>query len=226
MSWHFIFFFLTAERMEAIVLFSPMWFLLFRSKKIFSFSCSYTFVGFLRNRLFSSSWVSLEVDAVCEWKQNALYGVEFQKKLRAGTCASHLSCQIPVPLSFCTVGQFLGDCLHFWRSILTFLAFRLQKSQGLVPDRISCPCRPTQWHGYGKDLFMFVELGCIHQSIIQSKTIKAGTHSQSDCDWKFLSLVGLELNTLLFKELVLKQKDVSKHGPCKSLLSACLLCSV
>lgn len=212
--------------MEAIVLFSPMWFLLLWSKKMFSFSCSYTFVGFLRNRRFSSSWVSLDVDAVCEWKQNVLYGEGFQKKLRAGTCANHLSCQIPVLLSFRSVVQFLRDCLHFWRSILTFLAFRLQKSQRLVPDRISCPCRPTHWHGYGKALFMFVELSCIHQSINQSKIIKAGIHPQSDYDWNFLCLVGLELISLLFKELVLKQKGVSKQDLCKSLLSACLLCSL
>lgn len=74
----------------------------------------------------------------------------------------------------------------------------LQKSQGLVPDSISRsvgPCRSSQSDLDMEKPFLHPAALCttrLYTSIYQSRTVKAGSHPQSDCDGKFPSLVGLE----------------------------------
>lgn len=152
----------------------------FWSKKMSGFSYSHTLIEFLRNRLFSPSWVSPGV--VCRWTPSMLYGVGFQKKPRADACShlccradtcSHLSCRIPVFLHFCTGVQFLRDCLPLWNIILMFLALifcrnplvRCQTTSAEVLV-LAGRCRAT-WILKGPFYIQlhFVQTDSVHQSI-------------------------------------------------------------
>ena len=168
-----------------VIFFKLLW-----SKKMSGFSYSYTFMGFLRNRLFSPSWVSPGV--VCGWTWSMLYGVGFQKKPREDTCSrlscrvdtcshlccradtcSHLSCRIPVFLHFCRGVQFLRDCLPLWNIFLMFLALifcrnplvRCQTTSAEVLV-LAGHCRAT-WILKGPLYIQlhFVQTGSVHQSI-------------------------------------------------------------